>query len=292
MPILMEITDIEQNEQIARNLQLAIFTADDNGFQATKWFVTYHIRLGESFKQAFQRLEPLYELCSKYVFSEEHGKSGKTPHIQGAFILKGKVKYRASTLQNNFFKNGVTLRKLNNWEAAFKYCRKEGNKIVTSEKIPPEPEVMKASELLPWQRQAYDIFLAKPNKRHIYWFYGSKNTGKTEMARFLWFNHNVPFSHGGEVENIMNLAYNNMDSECNCFVFCLTRFKQNRISYDALERLKDGMISNNKYETGCKCLPVRPHVFVFANAPPVEDPDEELMSSDRFVVIKCSDCIE
>jgi len=102
------------------------------------------------------------------------------------------------------------------------------------------------------------------------------------MVRYLAVKFNVPFSYGGSVSDIMNLAFNNIKG-AKCFVFCLTRVKQNKISYDALEQLKDGLISNNKYETGCFVIN-RPHVFVFANKPPDNDEEEDYMSSDRLCV--------
>lgn len=268
----------EQCEKIAGNIQTAIFTSEDKGFQSIKFFFTYHVVSPEQMSQAFSRLKPLYDLCDKYIFGEEYGKTGKTPHIQGACILKYKM--RASTI-SQFFLNGVTIRKLKNWAGALEYCRKEGNNIESSEPMPIPPDVM--SVLKPWQQEVYDIYNGVPDHRTIHWWYGPKNMGKTEMVRFLWFKHDIPFSYGGSCADVMNLAFNNLKN-CKAFVFCLTRIKKNHISYNALEQLKDGLISNNKYETGCFALPQRPHVFVFANDPPEDDEDEIMMSNDKIVV--------
>lgn len=269
----------EQNEQSGGNIQTPDFVTEDNGFQATKYFFTYHIQSDESFEQAFDKLKGLYPLCKNYIFAEEHGKSGETPHIQGACVLRAKT--RATTL-GKFFKNPVASYKLKSWKSALAYCCKEQGRKESSENIPEPLEVM--SSLKVWQQECYDIYDSKPDHRSIHWFYGGKNTGKTEMARYLYIHHKVPFSYGGSVSDIMNLAFNNIKG-CKAFVFCLTRFKGNRISFDALEQLKDGMISNNKYETGCFVIN-RPHVFVFANEPPEDDEFEERMSSDRFKLHK------
>jgi len=268
----------EQDEQSGGNIQTPDFVTEDNEFQATKYFFTYHIQSDESFEQAFTKLEGFYPLCKTYIFAEEHGKSGDTPHIQGACVLK--VKMRASTISKDYFKNPVASYKLKSWKRAFEYCCKENGRKVSSETVPEPIECMKI--LKTWQQECYDIYNCKPDHRSIHWFYGGKNTGKTEMVRYMAIHHKIPFSYGGSVSDVMNLAFNNIKG-CKAFIFCLTRIKKNRISYDALEQLKDGLISNNKYETGCFVIN-RPHVFVFSNVPPEDDEFEERMSSDRFVL--------
>lgn len=142
---MSEVVESEQSEKISGNIQTEIFTDKDKGFQANKFFITYHIKDGESFEQAFLRLEPLKNICDKYIWAEEYGKENKTPHIQGGFILKAKM--RASTISKKFFKNGVTLRKLKNWQACFTYCVKEGNKIISNQKIPKPIKILKEENL-------------------------------------------------------------------------------------------------------------------------------------------------
>lgn len=108
---MSEVSNMSNIEQISGNIQteicsakINVFTSDDNGFQAVKFFFTYHLEQGEqkdTFEQAFLKLEGLKSFCNKFVWGEEYGKSGKTPHIQGAFILKSKMRW--STIENNFF---------------------------------------------------------------------------------------------------------------------------------------------------------------------------------------------
>jgi hypothetical protein len=52
---------------------------------------------------------------------------------------------------------------------------------------------------------------------------------------------------------------------------------QNKVSYSSIECIKNGMITNTKYETGFKVFNP-PHVVVFSNFPP----DEEKLSADRW----------
>lgn len=269
--------EIEQSEQTASNIQIAVFTDVDKGFQAVKYFCTYHLK-NETFEQAFKRLEGLYLICDKYIFSEEHGESGETPHIQGAFILKTKM--RASTIQKHFFLNGVTLRKLKNWGAAYIYCRKEGNRIESNVKEPKPIKII--SELYQWQKEIEKIVLSPPDDRTIYWFWKEQGCiGKSQLAKYLCVKHKCLFCQGGEYRDIMNLIFNNDMEVCPAVVFNLVRGSGNRISYKSLESIKDGLVCNTKYETGVKIFNA-PHVIVFANMPPNTDP--EIMSHDRWNV--------
>jgi len=52
----------EQNEKISGNIDTEIFTEVDKGYQASKWFFTYHILNDEQFEDAFKRLEPLKKI--------------------------------------------------------------------------------------------------------------------------------------------------------------------------------------------------------------------------------------
>jgi len=219
--------------------------------------------------------------CKYAIIGKEVGEEG-TPHLQGYIEFKHKSR------PNSVF----SFTKRIHWEKARGkredndiYCNKEERWLEFPKA--EEFDVIGYDELWAWQKSMLDIFKAKPDKRTIHWFWGEGNMGKTEMIRYLHHHYKVPFSYGGSVSDIMNLAFNNM-KDANAFLFSLTRVKGNKISYDALEQLKDGCISNNKYETGCFVMPKRPHVFVFANFPPECDEDEMFMSRDKIKVIEVS----
>ena len=231
----------------------------------------------------------LKENCSKWIIAKEIGEECGTPHLQGFIEFKTKAR---PTAVFSFTKRISWHKAKGNYQDQLNYIgsvlkNKTSQSEVWEQFGMPElelpPDTITKDEFYDWQKDCYDIYLQKPDHRRIYWFWSKAGlTGKTEMVRFLNINHSVPFSYGGAVADIMNLAFNNMKG-CKAFVFALTRKKGNRISYDALEQLKDGLISNNKYETGCFTIN-RPHVFIFANAPPDDDPEELFMSKDRFVI--------
>ena len=61
-------------------------------FQAKNWVMTWNNYPDEQMSNVFDILkDKLVPLCDKYVFAKEIGEEG-TPHIQGAFILKSKMR--------------------------------------------------------------------------------------------------------------------------------------------------------------------------------------------------------
>jgi len=269
----------EQNEQIEKisgNIHTEIFTEETNAFQCKKFFLTYHLKENETKDQVFKNLEYLGEVCEKYIFAEEYGKSGNTPHIQGAFILKAKM--RATTVAK-YFKNGCTLRKLKNWNSAFNYCLKEGNRILTNVKIPKPIKIIE--NLYDWQKRIEKLFLEEVDERKIYWFWEQKgNIGKSAFIKYMIVKHKVLYCSGGKYTDIMNLVFNQNMDDCRGVFFDIPRANLGNISYASLENIKNGMICNTKYETGVKVFN-SPHIFVFANARP--DCLDKL-SLDRWVI--------
>lgn len=275
--------DNEQDEQIVGNIQTTIFTEEDNGFQAKKYFVTYHIRNGEVFEQAFKRLEGLADMCDKYIFGEEYGKNGNTPHIQGAFILKSKM--RATTLQKHFFLNGVTLRKLKNWGCAFNYCQKEGNNIMTNcqlkvlKKLPCD----NPANLYDWQKDLESWVKDEPDDRIIYWYYSEKGkTGKTTFARYLHRKYGFIALSGKAADmkhSIMEYHKTNMNTPRGIVINIPRSVDPGFISYTGFEEIKDMFFFSGKYEGGM-IDGNPPHLIIFAN----DMPDLSKMSDDRWII--------
>lgn len=281
------MSDNEQNEQIVGNIQTTIFTEEDTGFQAKKYFLTYHIKPDESFEQAFKRLEKLAEMCDKYIFGEEYGKKGKTPHIQGAFILKNKM--RASTLQKHFFKNGVTLRKLKNWGCALTYCQKEGNNIMTNQTL----TVLNTLPCENWEKmydwqKGLDLLVNQgvnvPNHdRAIYWYYSENGcTGKTTFARYLHRKYGFIALSGKAADmkhSIVEYQKTNSCTPHGIVVNIPRSVDPGYISYTGFEEIKDMFFFSGKYEGGM-VDGNPPWLIIFAN----EMPDMTKMSEDRWCI--------
>lgn len=264
---MTEISESEQNEKLSGNLQTESFTEEDKGFQAVKYFLTYHIQDNEQFEDAFKRLEPLKDLCDKYIWAEEYGKTKNTPHIQGGFILKNKM--RAKTLYK-FFKNGVTLRKLKNWTACFNYCCKEGNKIVSNQKIPKPLKIIQDAQLYEWQIDLIEIIKGEPDDRTIYWYEGKQGAGKTQFIKYCFKNFGAIVLNGkpSDMKNGI-IEYEKTNGFLPEIIFSNIGFDKDleRVQYSGYEDIKDMCFYSGKYEGGM-VMGNNPHLIIFANGPP------------------------
>ncbi len=261
----------EQTEETVSNIQLVtVFTSDDTGgFQQKKWFFTYYIKSPETFEMAFERLKLWESICNKWIWGEEYGKSGETPHIQGACIMDAKM--RSKTISDNYFLNGVTLRKLRNWNAAFIYCQKECNKVVTNQVIPEPIVILQEKQLFKWQKCIIELILTKPKRRRIYWYWGKQGVGKTQFIKYLIVNYKAILLNGkpSDMKNgIIEYMKKNNNSTPKLILSnigydkCLAS-----IHYSGYEDIKDMCFYSGKYEGGMVCGN-NPHLLIFANGPP------------------------
>lgn len=270
--IMTETTEITENS--LGNIQTSSFSSEDTkGFQANKWFFTYHIKDNETFEIAFERLKPLTEFCDKYVWSEEYGKSNNTPHIQGAFILKNKIRYRAKTLQSNYFLNGVTLRKLKNWNAAFEYCIKENNKIYTNVKIPEPVKIISEDKLYKWQKKIIDYIQKEPDDREILWICGKQGCGKTQFIKYLVINFDAIILNGkpSDMKNGI-IDYKSKNNDTPKLIVSNIGFDKDLslLHYSGYEDIKDMCFYSGKYEGGMICGN-NPHLLIFSNGKPITE---------------------
>jgi len=228
-------------------------------------------------EEVCQVKQTIRDVCKRAIFGFEVGEECGTPHLQGYISLKVKERITGITAKPGFYR--ASLRKVRNEEALIRYCRKDKD---FWEYGFPKPIIV-VEPHHPWQLNVMDIFHGEIQHRKIHWFWESKGgVGKSELVKYLVVKHGVLFLSGGSGRDIMNLVFNQNMDDCRAVVFDIPRAKKNKIDYAALESIKDGLICNTKYETGVKPFN-RPHVFVFANFPPVIDTDDTL-SKDKFDV--------
>ncbi len=265
-------TENEQIEKSLSNIETEIFVEEDTtGYQANKWFFTYHIKDGETFEQAFLHLEPLKKLCDKYIWGEEHGKGGKTPHLQGAFILEGKKKMRRMTLIKHFFKNHAWMAKLKNWGLAFGYCQKECNEIHTSEEVKEEVKIIKKEDFYRWQEQLMERIQQEPNDRDIYWVEGEQGKGKTQFMKYLCIEHGAIILNGktSDMKNGVAKYKEKHNGNTPKLIVSNIGFDKDltRLNYYGYEEIKDMCFYSGKYE-GDMIIGNNPHLIIFANGKP------------------------
>lgn len=209
----------------------------------------------------------------------EVGSNG-TPHLQGCIWCKEPHRDTEFRLPK-----AIHFEKLKDVDNKRDYCAKEEtyDGIFRTEWGFPKPlKILKLEDFFDWEHQVRNIVMSEPDDRTIYWIYSMEgNKGKSTFVKFLAYHHRAIICGKGAYSDIINIMFNADMDQSNLVVFDLPRNNGNKVSYSALESIKNGLIVNTKYETGSKIFNP-PHIIIFANQPPEYDN----MSEDRFNVIK------
>lgn len=246
----------------------------DTGFQCKEFFFTYHIKTENNFEISFKLLDTLICLCDKWVWGEEYGKSGDTPHIQGAFILK--KRQRANYIAKHYFKDGVSFFKLRSFSNALIYCKKEQKKIVSSEE---DKYVKEIENFYPWQLKCLKLLEEEPNDRDIHWFCEpTGGVGKTTLQKYIYTHYDKCIVLSGKNSDMKN-GIAQLSFKPKIILINIPRSAIDFVSFAGIEEIKDMFFFSPKYESGMICE-LEPHVFVFANAPPCD----EKLSGDKLIM--------
>lgn len=218
---------------------------------------------------------------SYYIFQEEQGEKG-TRHFQG--YIEFKKPTRLSAIKKLFPKIHAEMSK-GTRQQNIDYCSKSKTKIsgpYSNEELDEPIEII--TELRPFQQTILDMIRTKPEKRIINWIIDEKgNSGKSEFIKYLIVTQREKtlFATGGKAGDIFNLFKNAIDAGFKAnkiFTYFLNLPRNsNAVSYTSLECIKDGLITNTKYEAGSIVFN-GPHIWIFSNI----EPDMERMTADRW----------
>jgi len=222
-------------------------------------------------------IDPVFRAFGKkWAFQEETGAQG-TKHIQGVITCKKKCRDTEFKLPKGIHWEAMK----GTWEEAVAYCQKDDTKTGGRWSHGLKRPIETITELRPWQETIIEVIKTKPDDRTIHWYWSAKgNIGKSVFTKYLVVHHDAIFCVAGIYSDICNLIFNNDMDERTIVIFDLPRNNGNHISYSALESIKNGLISNTKYETGFKAFN-SPHVIVFSN----EEPEHKKLSEDRWHII-------
>jgi len=208
-----------------------------------------------------------------YIIGKEVGEQG-TPHLQGYLECKNQVDFNVIKKINNrlHIEKAKGDKKQN-----IAYCSKEKD-FKTNFKIPKE--IKKAELFLPWQFELKNkLTTQEPDDRTIYWYWSEKGgLGKSTFVKHMVDYEDVAFINKGKYGDMINQIYNYEDVP-EIVMIDIPR-SMTKISYSALEDIKNGLIANSKYETGFKRFNP-PHIIVFCNFAPEYD----AFSDDRIVEV-------
>lgn len=241
---------------------------------AKRWCFTWN---NPGLAPGFQ--DKLKKICEKFVYQREMGSEG-TEHFQGAIWLKKKS--RLSALKS--IDAAIHWEKMRNEEASYDYCQKSETALDEVVKFGFAEEIETITTLRCWQDELYDILDRKPDSRHIYWIVDKDgNAGKTEFVRYYALKHKKQAicANAGNGKDVANLLKNFAEvNDIGGFrVFLYNMARDGKISYRMLEAMKDGMMTNTKYEAGTLIFN-RPHVVVMSN----EEPELDMLSKDRWII--------
>lgn len=252
----------------------------------------------------FSKLEILYG------YGKEVGEKG-TPHLQGWIECKSKIRPLET------FKE---LKRIH-WEKRkgtkaqnITYCAKEGNYKTNVLGIERKREllgIVSDDKLYAWQQQVLKIATTDTiSDREVVWVWSGKGcTGKTTLAKLLCLCHNAILLDGKKSdilysasEHVLGPSHSSQyegpksgdhhletcESELSfykrrIFLLDLSRTMENFVSYDSIEKLKNGFWFSGKYESKMILIPP-PIVIIFANF----QPDKTKLSYDRWNIIKAN----
>jgi len=242
--------------------------------QAKSWCFTFNNYQPEQIETICKQLQE-FKSIAKYRFQEETGESG-TPHLQGVVICKTKIRPSEFKLPKQI--HWETCRNL---EASLEYCRKRETRTgkLFEFGFPRPVKILEESAFYPWQRKALEYASTEPDDRTVHWFWGMGCDGKTLFYKWAVVTGRAIFCSSGKCSDLVNLVFESDMDKFNLVFFGLPRGVKNRVSYNAIESIKDGLICNTKFETGFKAFNC-PHVFIFANSPPRLDQ----LTADRWKV--------
>lgn len=248
-------------------------TSKSQSIQLYKWCFTFN---NYEKNDIIEIKNTFNSICKKYVFQEETGENG-TKHLQGSIWLNKKMRPSEFKLSKK-----IHWEKMRNEKACENYCSKENTRTGEIFTLGFPKPLKLITNLYPWQQNIKDICLTEPDDRTINWYWEPiGNIGKTQFIKYMIFHHKVLYCCKGKYADIINLAFNQDMNETDVVMFNLPKEDKAKISYSALECIKDGLICNTKFETGSKIFN-SPHVFVFSNFPP----DTEKLSKDRWNIVE------
>lgn len=246
-----------------------------------RWCFTLNNYTAEEHKELIDKLSA----CNyRWIIGEEVGEQG-TPHLQGYFDTDNRV--RPSSLKLSHKRTHFERARGTDLEN-YKYCSKEGkykdnfSKVWKVKNKIMSVKCIEEVEFYKWQMEVVKHYyndIKTPNDRTIYWIYDPVGcVGKTALCKWFVIKKDFGYLNNAKTSDICFYAKEN-PKEGYVFDFC--RSNEDKINYQAIESLKNGILFSPKYESGVLIMD-SPIIFCFSNF----EPDTSMMSKDRWNIIK------
>lgn len=237
-------------------------------------------------------IDTLQNWCKLYnydfLFQEEKGEIKNTMHLQGFIYCKKQC------IDFNWLKKEwptIHWEKLKDKRNAIKYCCKLSTRsgdVFTNMEIDIPKDPMNGLKFHDWQKELIEIIENKPDSRSIYWIYDTVgNSGKTTFCKHLCLTKKKCLYVSGKCENIKYAIASFEESNGyypNLILFDFVRSNEEKLSYEAIEAVKNGIFFVGKYESK-QVVFDNPHVIIFANF----KPELHKLSLDRWHIRNIND---
>jgi hypothetical protein len=160
-----------------------------------------------------------------------------------------------------------------------------GGGVVLPVQLPRDrPRFLAREDLYPWQEEVVRLHESPPDDRKVHWYWEETgNVGKTALARHLVGAYPGEVlcvgGKGADMRYALASWVREKGSAPKTLVLLLARSREQYLSYEGIEALKDGLFFSSKYESEMVFYNP-PHIIVFANW----EPDRAQMSRDRWSV--------
>lgn len=212
-----------------------------------------------------------------YAFQEE---KCETPHLQVYIEYKNARTF--TSIKKKFPR--AHIEKAKNRDRSIKYCLKLDSRV--GRQWCNIPGYLIADDIFlqykpyKWQLEILDIIKKKPDLRKIYWYWDKEGgIGKSLFAKHLVLKYNAMVIGGLKRDILYGVTSWLDENELKIVVLDIARTEMNNISYSSIERLKNGMFFNGKYESKMVTFN-SPHIIIFSNY----EPRYNELSRDRWVV--------
>lgn len=264
----------------ARDANLGNTKVSAKRIRSRIWFFTFNNYTKEDTTQ----LEKYFtDKDTQYVFQEEIGENG-TEHLQGCVQFRNAV----GIYWQDDLNTRIHWEKGRNWKNSVKYCSKResrNGKVYTNiegleiRKTIKDP--LYDVPLYRWQAEVVKHLDTEPNRRTVIWLWDEKgNTGKSTLCLHLALTRKAIVVSGNKKDIFYAIKKADEKRDIDVVLVDIPRSEFNKVSYSAIEGIKNGIISSTKYESETIFINT-PHVIVFCNY----EPDRSQLSKDRWCIM-------
>lgn len=233
--------------------------------------------------EAKELSQTLAQIAHQFVFQEEKGENG-TEHLQG--VVRWKNPQTFAYIKSLLPK--AHIERCKSWKRSIVYCSKDlsrcGGIYTNIATLKPFPDPFAGREPLPWMVPIFDLLKLEPDDRTIHWYWEAVgNVGKSSLVKKLYHDHpdcTLALSGAAAKDCLYAVAQFAEKNNPKIVLFDFPRTREEYVSYEAIEMIKNGLFFSSKYESKMCRIHV-PHIVVLANFAPNLDK----LSLDRWNIV-------